>query len=158
MDSFLLLWLVPITVLIQFYAIGHITYYRWKYERQDKNNRIDIFHLGQGSRRQQGQDQSAQDQSGANTTGWNRRNTIAHNPILYELKHMICIFICFLAVIIFQWFFHNLSRDDYYNVSPFWFYLQDFGAPFGLQIVVPFFFYLYNVDARTYLKHLFVTA
>ena len=146
--------LLGLSLVIQLYAMGHITYYRWTYQRQDKQ--IQIFSL------------TPFDQSGPNDgcpsnqhnqedeeTGIPHINNQAHNTILYEVKNMIIFALFYALFTISAYTIGYLSKDDYYGIQPAIYYFEEFCPGLVINVVYPCCFYITNADARKYFKKIF---
>ena len=161
-------FVIPITLVIQLHAIAHITYYKWKYHGEDnkvhiiqqpavftKASEIEKMTTGKSVVRPQLLGKIDEE----NQIQENRiqhLNTKAHNPLLFEITHMVCYVSTISVAVVTRKIIENLSKDEYYTVSPVIFYVQDFVPGFIMQVMFPFFFYLYNPDVRMYIKQLFM--
>ena len=164
------LFVIPITLVIQLYAIAHITYYKWKYHGED--NRVHVlqqqpavFTVGSEIEKMASAKSIVRPQlrgkiDEENQIQENRiphLNTKAHNTLLFEITHMVCYVSTIIVAAVTRKIIESLSKDEYYTVSAVIFYAQDFVPGFIMQVMFPFFFYLYNPDVRMYIKQLFMT-
>ena len=146
--------LLGVSLVIQLYAMGHITYYRWRYHRQD--SQIPIFHITPPNQSgPNGGRPSHQPNQGYDETGIPRINNQAHNSILYEVKYMIFFAVFYALFTAASYTIGFLSKDDYYGIQPAIYYFEEFGPGLLLNVLYPCCFYITNVDARMYFKKIF---
>ena len=107
--------------MIQVYAMVHITYYRWRYERQD--NRIHFFPLtsfNQGGSNQHPPNERNQEHNEAFVSNL---NTQTHNKIIFEIADMIIFVITVIVILISAYTLRSLYKEDYYGTHPAIYYL-----------------------------------
>ena len=144
--------LVP-SLVIQVYAMVHITYYRWRYERQD--NRVHVFHLtsfNQGGSNQHTPNKHNQEHDG---TFASNLNTQTHNKIIFEIANMILFVITLITIYISTYILRYTFKEDYYGIHPAIYYFAEFSTGILFNVIYPCYFYTTNKDARMYFKKMF---
>ena len=142
--------LLPLSLVIQAYAIGHITYYRWKYQQQD--NRIHVFTISMEMHGESDQDPESSQQQEILASP--NVNTQSHNEILYGIKDMFFLALAIGIILISCIYLSNLWKEDYNGLYSFMYYIHEFFPLFVLNIMFPCYFYLCNPTARKYFKEL----
>ena len=127
------------------YALGHIAYYKWKYCQED--NQVHIFYITPEDER----DAEAQPRSSRNRN----LNTTAYNKLLFEVKTIIAIVILLIMLLLTAYIIGNLQGTDYNRALSGSYYIQDWFPGLLVNVIVPFYFYKCNPDARVYLKQMF---
>ena len=143
---------LPISLVIQLYAIAHITYYKWKYHCEDNKVHIlqqhpAVFTVGSeiekitaGRRTTRPLQGKVDEENQMQKNHIPRFNTKAHNPLLFEMTHIVCYVIAIGVSLVMHNIITGLAKDDYYTVSPVIFYVQYLFPGFVIQVVSPLFF------------------
>ena len=77
-------FLIPLSLVIPVYAMGYITYCRWRHQCQD--NQIYVFHLTSFNQRKIHQHQSNEYNQEHKEVVTTKLNTQTHNKIMFEMK------------------------------------------------------------------------
>ena len=139
---------MPLSIVIQVYALGHIAYYKWTYDRQD--NQVHIFYLNPDA----GRDAEGQQQPSNNNNNPNL-NTKAYNKLLFEVKTIIFIAILLIIFLLGVNIIDHLKENTWARALPIIYCLQDWMSMLLINVVFPFYFYTCNREARLYFKKMF---
>ena len=142
--------LIAMTVVIQMHAMVHITYYRWRYQRQD--NQVHVFHLTSSNQAGSNHHLSNNCNQEHQVDTTSRLNTQTHNKIMFEIRNMILLVITCIIHYISDYTIRNLSKSDYSSIHPTIYYLAEFFTGILFNVMFPCYFYITNEDARTYFK------
>ena len=146
-------YLLPLSVVLQAYAIVHITCYKWKYKRQD--NRVHVFTITLGTPHGESNEDPESHQEPEPSVSSHPANTqAANNEILFGIINMCSLVLC-LGVILFSvYYISNLWTTDVYNgVDSIIYILHEFFPLLVANTVFPCYFYLSNSNARNYFKN-----
>ena len=137
--------LIPGSIIIHVYALGHIAFYKWKYCRQD--NQVHIFYITPEGER----DAERQQRSNNN----HNLNTTAYNKLLFEVKSIIIAAILLIAFLLTAYIIGNLQEKGYDRALSVSYYIQDWLPGLLANVAFPFYFYKCNPEARMYFKQMF---
>ena len=148
------LFLFPLSLVLQIYAIAHITCYRWKYQRQD--NRVHVFTINNGMNGKWKENPEAN--PGQKDADSPNPNTKAHNEILFGIKNMLFIIVSVGGILVSSYCLSNLWNNDYNSLHSIFYYTNDFFPMFVVNTMFPCYFYSSNCNARKYLKQVLFNA
>ena len=136
----ILLYIFPMSALIQFLAAICISYYRRKYQKHDSK----VYHI----QLRLANDGNA-DESGRNceTNGSFNVNTSIYNKIILQVSHMIFIGLCLLLLFII--FTISLDKNDIHFMIRC---SKDFAPGILLTVILPIIFFARNKDAFLFVK------
>ena len=149
------LFLFPLSLLLQIYAIAHITCYRWKYQQQD--NRVHVFTINNGMNGKWAAG-NPEYNHGQEARVSSIPNTQAHNEILFGIKNMLFIIICVGGLLVSAFCLSNLWTNDYSSLHAIFYYMNDFFPLFVVNTMFPCYFYSSNGNARKYIKQTLCNA
>ena len=148
------LCLFPLSLVLQIYAIAHITCYKWKCQRQD--NRVHVFTISNGMNVKWAE--STESNEGQKAAVSSNPNTQAHNEILFGIKNMLFIIICVGRLLVSAFCLSNLWTNDYSSLHAIFYYMNDFFPLFVVNTMFPCYFYSSNGNARKYIKQTLFNA
>ena len=136
----ILLYIFPMSAMIQFLAAICISYYKQKYQKHDTK----IYHI----QLRVANDGNA-DESGRNgeTNGSFEVNTSIYNKIIFQVSHMMFIGLCLLLLFII--FTISLDKNDIHFMIRC---SKDFAPGILLTVILPFIFFARNKDACYFVK------
>ena len=135
-------YILPLSIAIHVYALGHIAYCNWRYRRQD--NQIHIFHLQPEVERGPGRQQPSN--SNANL------NTRVYNKLLFEVTTIILFAILLITVLMTAHIIGKLQKENDYHTFRIIYYFQDWFPGVLTNVIFPCYFYKCNREARSYVK------
>ena len=153
-DDYSRSYVMPLSIVMQVYALGHIAYYKWKYDRQD--NQVRIFYLNPDA----GRDAEGQQQQPSNNNSNNNPNlnTKAHNKLLFEIKTIVLNAILLIALLLAMTIIDHLQEKNWAGLLPITYCFQDWAGMLLFNVAFPFYFYYCNSEARAYFKTCFSNA
>ena len=136
----ILLYIFPMSVMIQFLAAICISYYRRKYQKHDTKVYHIQLRLNNGGNA---------DASGRNceTNNSFEVNTSIYNKIIFQVGHMLFIGLCLLLLFII--FTISLDKKDIHFVIRC---SKDFAPGILLTVIIPIIFFARNKDAFYFVK------
>ena len=134
---------MPLSIVIQVYALGHIAYYQWKYDRQD--NQVRVFYINPDT----GRDEEGQQQPSNNRPNPNL-NTKVHNKLLFEVNTIILNAILLIVLVLAVTIIDHLKERNWAGLLPITYCFHDWAGMLLFNVVCPVCFYTFNHEARMY--------
>ena len=136
----ILLYIFPMSAMLQFLAAICISYYRQKYQQQDtKVYHIQLRLTNDGNADESGTNCETNDSFNANTS--------IYNKIIFQVSHMLFIGLCLLLLFII--FTISLDKNDIHFVIRC---SKDFAPGILLTVIIPIIFFARNKDAFDFVK------
>ena len=131
--------MIPLSLVLHVYAAAHISYYKWKYKREDNHVYTITIRPINGQ------------QGGIRECPEVNLNTLIYNEIIYSSMQMLLYtfgFVVILSLMVIAWY----EDESFFNGSKIPYYFQDFFIPVLMNVIFPCWFYISNRKARRYLK------
>ena len=136
----IMLYIFPMSAMIQFLAAICISYYRRKYQKHDTK----IYHIQLRLANDGNADESGRH---CETNASFEVNTSIYNKIIFQVTHMMFIGLCLL--LLFVIFTISLDKKDIHFVIRC---TKDFAPGILLTVVIPIIFFARNKDALYFVK------
>ena len=148
--SWIMKYIVPASLILNIFAVLHISYCRYMYKKQD--NTVHEIQL-----RPAGTQNNVESRDNGQSLEVVPVNTRRYNKILFQLNNMICFAVILIVCVVFVGLYmvitHNMETINYVAE-----YCKGFMQFFLFGIIIPCIFYIRNRDARMYIKELFCNA
>ena len=133
--------IVPLSVLLQLVAVGHIIFYKWKFRYLD--TRAHSIQINQRNNNIiQNEDLNNQDVQNVQI------NTEPYNEIIFNIGTIIAWLLVFIFSNVILYYLKSFSNQSIY-------YVNDFIPLFMTNIVVPCTFFTTSHKSRIFIKQLF---
>ena len=134
--------IVPLSVLLQFIAVGHIIFYKWKFRYLD--TRANSIQINQRNNNYiQNEDLDNQDVQIVQI------NTEPYNEIIFNIGTIIAWLLVFIFCHVILYYLKSFSNQSIY-------YVNDFIPLFITNVVVPCTFFSTSRKSRLFIKQLFL--
>ena len=137
------LFIVPLTLLLQSFALGHILFYKLKFRNVD--NRVHPIQLNQANA------ENSQGENERNKNDLNSQmNTKPYNEILFNISTIISWLSVFIFSNVLLYCLNTISKQNYHFI----YYANDFIPLFLTNIVLPSIFYFTSHKSRIFFRQL----
>lgn len=137
------LFIVPLTLLLQIFAVGHMCFYKLKFRYVD--NRVHPIELSQINA-ENGPGENENNQHASNL----QINTKSYNDILFNMGTIITLLSVFIFCCVLVYSLKTISKEN----ARFVYYVNDFIPLFVTNFVLPCIFLITYHPSRTFLKQL----